>query len=75
MKCLTDNLIRRIRIKDEWTQKKYTRVEKIPVLALVFSKLLNHNYRSNPVGIYMFKVNFEHISPLVLVFLLLTLRR
>ena len=32
-------------IQNEWTQKKYTRVEKILVLALVFSKLLSQNYR------------------------------
>ena len=44
MKCLAGNLIRRIRIKDEWTQKKYTRVEKIPVLALVFSSVSIINF-------------------------------
>ena len=32
-------------IENEWTQKKYTRVKKLPVLALLFSKLLNHNFK------------------------------
>ena len=32
-------------LQNEWTQKIDTRVEKILVLALLISKLLNHNYR------------------------------
>ena len=31
-------------VENEWTQKKYTRVEKILELALLFSKLLNSRF-------------------------------
>ena len=32
-------------IEKEWIQKKYTHIKKILVLALLFSKSLNHNFR------------------------------
>ena len=40
-------------VENEWTQKKYTRVEKLLVLALLFSKLSNSRFYTESTYIYV----------------------
>ena len=46
-------------VENEWTQKKYTRVEKILELALLFSKLLNSRFLD---WVYLYLCNHKFME-------------